>query len=520
MDLDSPLNHVTGQQQHGACNAKHEQKIDNSSKVLEKIAGLYAERLLSDITLEVDGKRYPAHRLILCASSDVFQVMLMSSNWTESNESNIVLREDPQCCRVFPEFLKYLYTGRIEVNQQNVLATLVLGDKYNISDLVGLAIDYMIGHIVNAADKELVVAWYQYCLDTGHRSVAKACYDFICWNFEFVSAKGDFVTMDCDTLIAFLSSSSIVVKDEYQLFQRASMWLEHQRNGGEIMDYGTDLEHDQDYENLVVQVMEYIRYPMMSPRQLASLLLNPLVTRYKDFFVNRMSIAMAFHSSRSSPSDLKKLMNPAILYSPRLYTTEKWSSSLVVENYKNLPNYGVRTLVFTTPTTLQECLEDSADHQVTQGQQHEWAVDLFPKGVWFKKFFMIGYQGKVEIPEWVSKTVRLSLTAKPATSSGKVSVGLLVHGQQDGVEHVRSVVRRDFSFNGGDNLMVNVDDLVDFDQLNGSGITVPAVPCIHLTGNQGRRRVAGQTPLVEHSKYMVGSDCNTFKMQVIVTPVV
>lgn len=48
-------------------------QIDNSATVLLKIATLYAERLMSDICLVVGGTEYPAHRLILCASSEVFQ---------------------------------------------------------------------------------------------------------------------------------------------------------------------------------------------------------------------------------------------------------------------------------------------------------------------------------------------------------------------------------------------------------------------------------------------------------------
>lgn len=49
-------------------------QIDNSKYVLTKIATLYAERLMNDICLVVGGIEYPAHRLILCASSEVFQV--------------------------------------------------------------------------------------------------------------------------------------------------------------------------------------------------------------------------------------------------------------------------------------------------------------------------------------------------------------------------------------------------------------------------------------------------------------
>jgi hypothetical protein len=69
--------------------------IDNSSTVITKIANLYAERLMSDVTLIVGDAEFPSHRLILCASSDVFQVMLMNQSWTESQEKRVVLCEAP-----------------------------------------------------------------------------------------------------------------------------------------------------------------------------------------------------------------------------------------------------------------------------------------------------------------------------------------------------------------------------------------------------------------------------------------
>lgn len=53
---------------------------------------------------------------------------------------------------------------------------------------------------------------------------------------------------------------------------------------------------DAHMEQLVVEVMSHVRFPMMSPRQLADLLLSPLTKTYKEFFVERMAIGMAFHS--------------------------------------------------------------------------------------------------------------------------------------------------------------------------------------------------------------------------------
>ena len=69
--------------------------MDNSSEVVTKIAGIYAERLMSDVILVVGKQELAAHRLILCASSEVFQIMLMSTNWTESSERKIILKV---CC--------------------------------------------------------------------------------------------------------------------------------------------------------------------------------------------------------------------------------------------------------------------------------------------------------------------------------------------------------------------------------------------------------------------------------------
>ena len=64
---------------------------------------------------------YPAHKLILCASSDVFQIMLHDSKWSESNEKRVTLGETPSCAAVFEDFLKYLYTGKIHLNYCTVV---------------------------------------------------------------------------------------------------------------------------------------------------------------------------------------------------------------------------------------------------------------------------------------------------------------------------------------------------------------------------------------------------------------
>lgn len=44
---------------------------------------------------------------------------------------------------------------------------------------------------------------------------------------------------------------------------------------------------------------------------------------------------------------------------------------------------------------------------------------MYPKGVWFKKYFLIVWQGTVEVPESVLRTVRLSITCKDPPSESE-----------------------------------------------------------------------------------------------------
>ncbi len=136
-----------------AASAAAEHQVDNSGTVIAKIANLYAERLMSDVVLVVGTNEYPSHRLILCASSDVFQVMLMSPSWSESRETRVVLRETPSGEAVFEDFLRYLYTGKILLDYATVIPLVSLADKYNVRDLLRIGLDFMARNVSTACLK-------------------------------------------------------------------------------------------------------------------------------------------------------------------------------------------------------------------------------------------------------------------------------------------------------------------------------------------------------------------------------
>jgi len=428
--------------------------MDNSSEVVTKIAGLYAERLLSDVLLVVGKQELPAHRLILCASSDVFQIMLMSNNWTESTEKKIILKETPACQAVFEVFLKYLYTGKITVDYANVIPILQLADKYNVKDLLRVGLDFMSRNVPLAARKNQVVSWYQFTTNCGYKAVAILCLNFIKWNFTLVSSSIDWPNLELDSLINILASSDLVTGGEVTVFKSIEIWLAARRQ--EMVEGGEEniAIH---MERLTLACIEHVRFPMMSPSQLADLLLSPLIIHHMEPLVSRMAAAMAYHrNAEDAVSNLLKYRNGDRLLTPRLYTEDKYCASLSVDYFPQLPVYHCRSLVFSSH-------ESTADH--SGEAQVDWTVDLYPKGVWFQKCSMIFTSGTIEVPERVLRTVRASVSTKYEFEEKRVKIGVLVVGEQEGYIHIRHVRTANYIFSKNDQI-VNFDDLLSFDELN------------------------------------------------------
>lgn len=320
-------------------------QMNNSTSVLHKIATLYAEQLMSDICLVVGNNRYPAHRVILCASSEVFQVMLMNPEWNECRESVIELKEEPCCLEVFPQFLKYLYVGQIRISLQTVMPMLALADKYNIKDLVQLCVDYMLKHISKAATQGCLVSWLHYTISFSpyHQEITDAIQRFLKWNLEIVAEARDFVDLDINILIALLQQNDLVLKNEYELFEYAENWFamkKRQIDVEQMTDSITDEQKAQNLRDMMRSIFVHIRYAMMTPRDLAKLLLKPMIKQDAEFFVDRISNGMTYHAGQDECiQKLQKTADGSLQFTPRLYTSDTYGLSMNVSDFENVENY-------------------------------------------------------------------------------------------------------------------------------------------------------------------------------------
>ena len=459
--------------QQGPFSHEAGQVLDNSAALLQRITNLFGNHELSDIQITVGNQMYHAHKLILGCSSEVFRVMLMNPSWPESQKATIVLKEEPQCIQVFGDFLRYLYTGAIHLSHLNVLPVLMLADKYSVNDLREVCVNYMCSHVVSIVHYNHAVSWLQYADLCNHPRLAECCQHFILCNFNKVMSSSDFLLMERDTLEEFLARSDLVVPDEFTLYKGICHWLRHQETR---MDTSM-----LDFKDMVLQLLSHIRYPMMLPAQLCQLEHDIFVSVYRNFFIERISCALEYHSaSAKQRKDIASISGASVQYQPRNYINDTWSTSLAIDNFPLLPEHDVRPLFFASPISGSVADEN---------QSWDWSFDLFPKGIQFQKCIMIGFFRNMELCGATYKTVRLSLKAK-SPEPRRVDVAVLIMGVQDNVEYIKHMVQRCCYFDEH-NQVCQFNDLVPFEALNS-----------------------------ESSDFLSGSDGDEFKICIIIKPLV
>lgn len=95
---------------------------------------LFESKALNDVTLDVNGRPFQAHKSILASKSKVFAAMFVHE--TKEKLSNHVQVDDIEP-DVFQEVLRFIYTGRLSLETMDKMATdlLAAADKYLLDQL-------------------------------------------------------------------------------------------------------------------------------------------------------------------------------------------------------------------------------------------------------------------------------------------------------------------------------------------------------------------------------------------------
>ena len=177
---------------------------------------------LCDVILEVgeDQARLKAHRNVLCAASPFFYNAL-NTEMKEKEEGVIRLKDTSKA--LLEEVLEYLYTGYVDINDNNAFELMAVANYFLITSLKLLSSKF-IQDTLCASNS--IMAYYSsvkyQCSDL--REAAKS---FILANFMAVSKSDDFLNLNLEQVEEWISSDEVVIKGEKEVFMAILIWTEH-----------------------------------------------------------------------------------------------------------------------------------------------------------------------------------------------------------------------------------------------------------------------------------------------------
>ncbi|XP_072179211.1 uncharacterized protein [Diadema setosum] len=231
---------------------------------------LYNQEQYSDLILSVGDRTFFAHRLVLCAWSDVFKTMLSDPTWQANNElcnessdstsgqvfRQVLVEEYPDAL-VFEDFLKFLYTATVTPTSHNVLSLIRLADKYMIPELHGLCNEF-----IDNSDVVTMLSLLPTSQEFNMPDIVKLCHQSFLTNFNLLSGQ-QVLDINAATMLVILDSGlDLVVENEYALFEKIEPWL-------------TQCEDD----DIFVEIIRCIRFQFMNALQLKKVTTTAVFSR-------------------------------------------------------------------------------------------------------------------------------------------------------------------------------------------------------------------------------------------------
>ncbi len=193
---------------------------DHSGKCMKRLLELRKEGKLCDISLEVDGQVFPAHRAVLAGASPYFCAMF-TGNMEESRSSSVTLHSvSPHAVELL---LDYCYTSKILVTTENVQDLLPAADIMQLSWVRRVCCDFLKSQL----DTSNCLGIHAFASTHSCAELQQAAGNFVQQHYLEVLQGPEFLELGTVELEELLQSEDLNVEKEEQVFESVMRWVEH-----------------------------------------------------------------------------------------------------------------------------------------------------------------------------------------------------------------------------------------------------------------------------------------------------
>jgi len=179
----------------------------------------------SDVQLEVGGKIFHCHKLILEMKSPYFEQKLNPSSAAADNQQ-IVLND--VSADVFDKVLQFMYTGKTELSDENVEHILNAADLMQLTELTQLCVDYLTSRVSTDTYLRYSRIAEQMSLDT----LDLACRRFCVKEFGKIGSSSLLSSLSEKMMRELLEEDELVVESEVDVCETLMKWLNSQTESG------------------------------------------------------------------------------------------------------------------------------------------------------------------------------------------------------------------------------------------------------------------------------------------------
>ncbi|KAF7213837.1 kelch-like protein 40b [Nothobranchius furzeri] len=199
-------------------NPMDEPRLYQQTLLQDGLYDLLESDKLIDCVLKIKDKEFPCHRLVLCACSSYFRSIFLS-DLEESKKREIVLEDvEPG---VMGLILKYLYTSKINVTEQNVQDIFAVANMYQIPSIFTVCVSFLQKRL--SISNCLAVFRLGLMLDCPRLAVSARNYALE--RFQLISRDEDFLQLRPSELAAILTNDNLNVETEEVVFDALMNWV-------------------------------------------------------------------------------------------------------------------------------------------------------------------------------------------------------------------------------------------------------------------------------------------------------
>ncbi|KAJ5077239.1 pep-cterm sorting domain-containing protein [Anaeramoeba ignava] len=229
-----------------------ENVFNNQDKLVHDLKRLFLDpKNFNDFQIEIKNRNdlpstiFYCHRGILSFRSEYFNALLRSK-MKEYQEGKVIFNDISS--QTMKNILEYIYTGKIEINEENALETLINSKKLCFEEeLIKFISEYIIKliNIDNAVDILHISNQYDF------ENIYKYCIYFLTSNFQEIMMSNDFYNISETDLQILLENDNLSIRKEIELLHSIIKWAQF-HCGFEI-----GLEHTSEKQSL--QIKEKIK---------------------------------------------------------------------------------------------------------------------------------------------------------------------------------------------------------------------------------------------------------------------